>query len=466
MTPLIQKLYWKCPCFVKNRLASINARKLERQRYGRDYEQIISEIKQRDKWSAEQFAEYQCRQLQSLIQLAAANVPYYRKVFAEAGIDPVTIKEPKDLQRLPVLEKETVRTRPRDLLDESLDPRKLLIAHTSGTTGTPLILYRDLWLNCAAFAYWDARCRSVAGMQRRGNRSVDLGGHLVTAPHRSKPPFWVVNRRWNQLYMSSYHLSPKYLSSYIDELRRFKADFIEGIPSSVYALARHILENNLEPVTFKACFTTAETLFDYQRDAIAQTFECKTYNQYGCAEMAVFAAECGHGSMHLSPDYAIVEVVDDNGQQVDAGQSGQLVCTSLINRTQLFIRYRLGDVGSVKQGRCSCGRVLPMLGSLEGRIDDVLITRDGRRIGRLDPVFKGTRGIVEAQIVQYDYDKFRVRVVPSKYYRHQDGEEIKANLSARVGQGTVEIELVESIERTSGGKFRVVVRKMSDQIKN
>ena len=107
-----------------------------------------------------------------------------------------------------------------------------------------------------------------------------------------------------------------------------------------------------------------------------------------------------------------------------------------------------------------------MLGNIEGRIDDVLITRDGRRIGRLDPVFKGTRGIVEAQIIQDDYDKFRVRVVPSKAYKEDDGREIRASLLERVGDGSVVIELVDSIERTSGGKFMAVVCNLPRSVRS
>lgn len=462
MTPVIQKMYWKCPYFVKNRLASMNARKLDRQRHGRDYEQIISEIRQRDKWSAEQFAEYQCRQLQSLIQLAAANVPYYRKVFAEAGIDPVTIKEPKDLQRLPVLEKETVRTRPQDLLDESVDLCKLLVAHTSGTTGTPLVLYRDLWLNSAAFAYWDARCRSVAGMQRRVNRSVDIGGHLVTAPHRSKPPFWVVNRRWKQLYMSSFHLSPRHLSSYVDELRRFKADFIQGYPSSVYTVAKFIVDHKLEPVPFKACFTSAEPLLEHYRHAIKKAFDCRTYDQYGCAEQVVFAAECEHGSLHLSPEIGIVEVVDDNGQPLPVGQTGQLICTSLINKIQPLIRYRLGDLGALKSGQCSCKSPLPMLGKIMGRTGGTLVGHDGTQIGEpgLTLLFHDVEGVIETQIVQDDYGQFRVRIVPAEDYQPAEGQKIMANLAKRVGPADIKLELVNRIERTPAGKFRFIVNNL------
>ncbi len=457
MSSLLQKLYWIAPYPVKNWMASANARKLDRQRYGPEFEQIIDKIAEHDKWSTERLLEYQCQQLRSLIRHAVTKVPYYRRLFTERGIEPDSIAEPEDLQRLPILEKETVRTDSKSLLDETLEPKKLLCGHTSGTTGTPIEFYRDTWLNSAAFAYADKRCREVAGLARRKNRSVSIGVYLVTDLSRTKPPFWVYNRRWDQLYMSCYHLAPKYLDAYVQKIRRFKADYIEGYPSSVYAIAKHIVDNELEPVPFKACFTTAETLFDYHREAIQQAFGCRTYNQYGSGEGVVFAAECEQGSLHLSPEFGIVEIVDDNDKLLPAGRTGQLICTGLINRTQPFIRYRIGDLGALKDGKCVCGSNLPMLSHIEGRIDHVLLTRDGKQVGRLDPVFKDTPGIAAAQIVQDDWGKFRIRIIPGRNYTDEDGEKAKMNLARRLGEGEIKIEIVEEIERTASGKFCALV---------
>ncbi len=463
MSSVVERIYNRAPYFVKNWMASMNAWKLDHLRYGSVFQQVLDEIAERDKWSTEQFLEYQCLQLHLLIQHAAAKVPYYRKMFSETGIDPASITSLEDLQRLPILGKSIVREDPESLVDETLNRSKLSVGTTSGTTGTPVDLYRDERLSSTTFAYFDARFHSVAGMRRRFNRSVSIGGHLVAPSDRNKPPFWVHNRRWNQLYMSSYHLSPKYLGYYVDELRRFKADYIEGYPSSVYAIARHIAEHDLEPIPFKACFTTAEKLFDHHREVISKSFCCRTYDQYGCGEQAVFAAECLAGSMHLSPEVGIVEVVDDNAQPVPLGQTGQLICTSLINRVQPFIRYRIGDLGSLKAGQCSCGSSLPVLNSIEGRMGNMLITRDGRQIGEagLTLLFHFIKGVAETQIIQDDYDKFRVRLVPGKDYKDTDGQQVVHNLAQRLGKVNIQLELVEKIERTSSGKFKAIVNNLT-----
>jgi len=438
-------------------MASWNARKLDRWRHGPEHDKLLAEIIDRNSWSSKQFVEYQNRALGEIIQKAANNVPYYRQIFAEHQIDPASIVSVDDLPKLPILEKTTARENPKSLLDETVDRRKLIVTNTSGTTGTPVNLYHGVLDESATFAYVEARCHMVADMMRRRNRSVSLGGHLVAAPNRSTPPFWVHNHRWNQLYMSSYHLSPTNLGHYVDAIRRYAPEYIEGYPSSVYAVAQYMVDNNLDPMPIKACFTTAETLFDYHRQAIRSAFGCKTYNQYGCCEQVIFASECNAGSMHLTPEVGIVEVVDDNDRPLPAGQSGKLICTGLISSVQPLIRYRLGDMGALGTEQCSCGSSLPVLKSIDGRVDAVLITRDGRRIGRLDPVFKGAKGIGEAQIVQDDYDTFRILIVPGPDYSNADGKVVAANLAQRLGRVNIQVRIVDSITRTASGKFRAVV---------
>ncbi len=444
-------------------MASWHARKLDRERHGPLYGQILDEIAERDGWTLEQFRRYQDRELTHLVRHAGRHVPYYRKAFRATGVDVEAFPGLSGLQQLPILEKESLRADPISLVDERLDVRRLLVIHTSGTTGTPLDLYRDPWANSAEYAYWEGRCRRPAGVRRFQDAEVAAGVQMVAAPTRTRPPFWVHNTRWHQLYMSIYHMSRATLPEYVRELRRFHGDYLEGYPSGVYAIARHILDNGLDPVAFKACFTTAETLLDYQREAIQAAFNCRIYDQYGCCEMAVFAAECELGSLHISPDYCIVEVLDDEDRPVEPGRVGHLICTGLLNKAQPVIRYRVGDMGAISAQPCSCGRGLPVLASIEGRTDDVVITSDGRRVGRLDHVFKGMTNVIEAQIVQEDYGQFRIRIVPAEGYSDADAQTAAANLNRRVGPAEVRVELVDRIERTRSGKFIAVVSKVDDK---
>jgi phenylacetate-CoA ligase len=438
-------------------MASMWACRQDRIRFGPEYEQTVRDATERNGYSAEQLAAYRDRRLCEMVKHAAANVPYYRRVFREHGIDPEAIRSREDLVKIPVLKKSTVREIPRELVDERLDRKHLIETHTSGTTGSALELYRDRSVFGQAFANMDVRCHDVAGVRRRFNRSISVGVYLVAALDRQRPPFWVYNRHWKQLYMSCYHLAPHLVGHYVKEMRRFAPEYLEGYPSALYAIAKHIVDSNLEPVPCKACFTTAETLSQHQRETIQDAFSCRVYDQYGNAETAGFAAECEQGSLHISNDIAIIEVVDDDFNPLPAGQVGQLICTSLINHVQPFIRYQIGDLGALRVGSCSCGRPFPVLDHIEGRTDHVLLMRSGRKIGRLDPVFKDTYGIAAAQVVQDDWDKFRLRIMPGKTYTDAEGRRAANILREYLGEGEIALEVVEEIERTASGKFRAIV---------
>ena len=458
MASVLQRIYWRAPLPVKNWLASMKTRLLERQRYSVDYQRSREELCVHDAWGKSEFLTYVNSTLSDLLVHAAEHVPYYRQMFANLGFGPNRIASVDDLPLLPLLDKDTLRENPTALLDERLIRQKLIVVNTSGTTGTPLTIYHDAHEESYVQAASDIRWHEVAEMRRGQNRSVTLGGHLVTAPGRRRPPFWVINKRWKQLYMSSYHLSTANLGAYVEAIRDFDAEYIEGYPSSLYAIAAYIIETGLKPVQLKACYTTSETLNAHQRNTMQQAFQCPVYDQYGSAELVVFAADCQYGNKHISPEIGVVEVLDGNGKPLPAGQEGELVCTSLLDRVQPLIRYRIGDRGSLSAETCPCGSVLPMLGGVTGRTDEVLITRDGKRIGRLDTVFKGVHNVRESQIIQEDYEVFHVRVVPGTGYSNADAQKIMENLHHRLGTGVdIKVEVVTSIPRTSRGKFRAVV---------
>jgi phenylacetate-CoA ligase len=461
---LAQAIYWKLPYPLKCWATGYFARKHDRARFGADYERAKREIAARNGWSLERFRQYQLTRLQELVRHCADHVPYYRELFRSIGLEPGDIRDFADFQAIPILEKQILRERGEELVDERRDRKGMLLAQTSGTTGTPLQFYRDIREFSTAFAFSAVRLWSAVGVERRVHRSASIGGSLVTAPAARRPPFWVYNRGWQQLVMSSYHLSTSNLSAYIQALRDFEPAYLEGYPSSLYALAQYILDQELPPVPLRGAFTTAENLLDHQRQAISQAFECSVFSQYGCAEQVVFGAECDRQTMHLSPDHSFVEVVGSGGRPLPPGQSGELVGTGLNRLAQPMLRYRLGDIGALAEDgrRCACGSELPVLAEIEGRKDDLLVTADGRSIGRLDPVFKSISNTAEAQIVQESLRDFCIRIVPTASYRPESGQLALQNLQVRLGPtARVRVEVVPAIERTASGKFRAVICQLS-----
>jgi phenylacetate-CoA ligase len=182
------------------------------------------------------------------------------------------------------------------------------------------------------------------------------------------------------------------------------------------------------------------------------------------AEIAAAASECECGNLHLFPDVGILENLDfKTNLPVVEGQLGEFVCTGLLNQDMPLIRYRIGDFGKVSnQNRCKCGREMPILTQIEGRADDMVITPDGKRIGRMDPIFKADINIKESQIIQEAIDFIRVKVVPTDSFNSEDVQEIIQRVQQRLGASVrVEVELVDEIPRTKAGKFKAVVSHLN-----
>ncbi|RME00364.1 MAG: phenylacetate--CoA ligase family protein, partial [Calditrichaeota bacterium] len=362
----------------------------------------------------------------------------------------------------PVLKKETLRQNPRAFVADDCNIRKMYEEHTSGSTGKPL----SLWLSRETVQKWyalfEARWRRWYGLSRFDRWAI-LGGQLVVPYSQKKPPFWVWNWAFHQLYMSSYHLSPDQIPFYLEALKRFRIKYIYAYTSSVYALAQEILRQERTDIKMVVILTNAEPLYEYQRQAIEKAFQCPVRETYGMSEIVADASECRNGGLHLWPEVGMVEILEE-GLSVKPGKVGELICTGLLNADMPLIRYQVGDRGALSpENFCTCRRTLPKLKMIEGRIDDLLFTADGRKVGRLDPVFKANLPIKEAQIIQESLDVLTVRYIPAPGFSSKSKRIIARRLQERMGGVKVIFEEVDYLPRDSNGKFRAVVCKLPQE---
>lgn len=448
-------LYWNLPYPVKVIAASLHGWLFQRRRYGPDTERLVEEAIDRERWSLERWRLYQEDKLARLLHRAATKVPYYRDQWArlkKAGIK----RQLEMLEHWPILEKDDLRSNPRAFLADDSPVHKLYRTNTSGTTGKSITLWWSLEMTRRWYALFEARWRRWHGVSIH-NRWAILGGRLITPVSANKPPFWVWNAPMHQLYMSAYHLSPRLVPYYCDALRQHRIEYLWGYTSALVALAHEVLRLDRRDLAMKVVLTNAEPLMQTQREVLEQAFQCPVRETYGMAEAVTGAGECDCGSMHFWPESGVLEAFRGD-EPLRAGEVGDLVATGLINEDMPLIRYRVGDRGSVPVDKpCSCGRSLPILPPVEGRCDDVLRTRDGRLIGRLDPVFKENLAVREAQIVQETLDRIRVRFVPAEGYTDLMGDSIRRNLLDRMGDVDVVLEMVDAIPRSANGKFKAVI---------
>lgn len=452
-------LYHRLPASSRSIVASMRGYYLGWWRYDKQTERIVEETLERDYWTQSQWEKWRQDRLSFVLNRAATLVPYYREMWSKRrGSGDKSSHE--YLENWPVLEKQTLRDHSRAFVADDREPKKMFHDYTSGTTGTSL----DLWSSRETVKYWyalsEARWRRWYGISRKDRWAI-LGGQLVTPVQQTRPPFWVWNAGLNQLYMSSYHLAAANLRSYLQILKEKRVRYVVGYTSALYSLAQAVKAENRRDIRFDVVITNAEPLYDHQREIISEAFECPVRETYGMAEMVAAASECVSGNLHQWPEAGVVE----QKRNIADGQPDDLICTGLVNPDMPLIRYRVGDSVTVSNESCDCGRTLPLMGKIDGRNDDLLYTAEGRRVGRLDPVFKDSFGIVEAQIVQKSLHEIVVRYVPAKSCENADVVKIGDRIRDRMGDVKVKFESVPEIPRTARGKFRAVICELTSEEK-
>jgi len=459
MIPIKESLYFSSPVFVQNILVSLYGYKLFRERYNKNADYYLNMLLQSEKYSPDQMQRLQDERFVKIARHAIKTVPHYREWAAHEGIHENDIKSLSDLAYFPILKKDAIREKPERFLSDDLDKKGgIFTLSTSGTSGKPLTIFCDPDSRTHHYAFF-SRLRSWFGLGKKSWRATLFGRIIVRSDH-NKPPFWRYDFFQRNMLMSSYHLSDSNLQHYYKKLSNCVPDEIIGYPSSVYQLAGYIVRNRLDPLSPKVVFTTAETLLDHQREMIEKAFQSPVIDQYGCTEMTFFASQCEKGVMHIHPEHGIVEIVDERGMSVPSGESGLSVTTGFINMAMPLIRYEIGDVIAESDAKCSCGRPFKVLKMIEGRLDDILTTPDGRPLGRMDPIFKGRSGIYETQIVQSDYNVLEFNIVKDSRFTPQAEEELLYEIRKRTGhEMVIKINYVGSIQKESNGKFKAVIKR-------
>ncbi|MDH3627320.1 MAG: hypothetical protein OEV00_11740 [Acidobacteriota bacterium] len=456
----LDSLFRITPRPVKDVLCSAYGWRIHRRRYGRGFEEHRARALEEETLDAESLRQLSLQRLRETLVRAGRDVPYYRALFQRHRIDPSSLPLPEGLLQIPILEKADIQQSPESFISEAV-PGPLESRDTSGTTGSPLRVLADLDSLQRHYAVYD-RFRTRAGSEV-GCRRATFNGRVLWPAARHHAPYWVRDWTENNLLFSVYHIGPQSTADYVECLRRYQPEELHVYPSALASLVRFAIDAGLELPTVRSILTSAETLSAADRRLFEQTFGCRVSDQYGNAEMTIFAGQCDAGGTHLDIGYGYLELLD--AQVDDQGtRTGEAITTGFVNQAMPLIRYRVGDTLSLSTRRCSCGSAQPVLDQIVGRTDDLLILPDGRTVGRLDPVFKGLTGLSEVQIAQKATDHVVVRVVPSPAYDESSERSVKEALADRLGaEVRIEVETVTEIPRTSRGKFRSVVREMDSR---
>jgi phenylacetate-CoA ligase len=450
-------LYERLPVFAQNWACSWAGWRRSRERFTRHFQHRLMQWEQTLDAPLPTLRALQHERLSRLVARARVHVPYYRSLDLApppGGRDPVEALA-RTLAAIPTLDKPTYRDRASEFIAQDVAPPRLRRGKTSGTTGTALPLWYTPETLAEEYAtVW--RLRRGCGVSLR-DPHASFGGQIIVPFAQQRSPFWRHNHHGRQVLFSLYHMNPENLSHYVDGLHRIPMRYAQGYPSALHLVARAMLEGGrpLRPGHLAAVFTSSESLLAFQRETIERAFGAPVRDRYGTSEFAVSMTACGENRLHVDMEFCIVEVEVE--EESEEWVRGPLLVTGLSNEATPFLRYRIGDVGTRLKRPCSCGRAGDVFLDIDGRVEDYVITPDGRLVGRLDHVFKDQLDVAEAQILQDTREAIEVRLVPREGWSLASERNLLKEIRARLGEAIrVELKLVSSIPREANGKLRAV----------
>jgi phenylacetate-CoA ligase len=455
MNKFINKIYENTPIALQNAMISAYGYYWKNRRLGKVFKENLNKFKLRESFTEIQWLEYQTLELRKLLIHAYKTVPFYSEKYKEAGFSISDFEkfQLSDLNKLPFLEKEDLRKFGKTtLLSETRSNGKFY--SSSGSTGTPISVYFSKDFHQIWNAAYEVRVRNWAGVDHTMNRGM-IGGRRVLPSSTGKPPYYRYNAAEKQTYFSAYHISEKTTPNYVEGFRKNKVEYLVGYAMSIYILADFILNLKIECPKMVAVLTSSEKLTSNMRATIERAFGCKVYDGYSGVEACGLISENDKNELLFSPDTGIMEVVNEIGNQVSLGESGEVVATGLLNSDQPLIRYRIGD--RVKISKDQSSHNFLKIDEIEGRVEDVIGGLDGRKMVRFHSLFIDIPNLKAAQIIQNKIDLILINLVPDINFDKKNEKIIINRLKSQLGDINVEIIYLDTIPKEKNGKFIAVI---------
>ena len=428
----------------------------------------LAELEKTQWWSPQRIEALQAERLHRLIEHAYSRVPYYRKVMLERGLTPTDITSTADLSKLPLLTKDIIRANLEEVCSEGPARSRLILSHTSGSTGNPLLFYGSRDEQRTHGLARAIRARGWAGV-KLGDRSLHL--HMQPEPSRKReiPGKWVRRELKRTVGVDATGISELTLPVLLERMKRLEPFYLGGYPTVIHFIALFIKKSGLTTPHPFSIITGGEQLLDHQREPITDVFGTEPYSKYSSFENWEMASECpSHGGMHVNAEDYILELVGEEGLPTPAGERGNVLITNLFNYGMPLIRYENGDCSSLTTAPCPCGRGLPLLDSPLGRTTDFIYTGSGRRVVALGIPFNklAPLGVTQYQIVQDEPGRILLRLTAP------EATTASARMAVENGarqlllpsMGTdfyAEVEFTQHMEHSSAGKYLAIICRLN-----
>jgi len=405
-------------------------------------------------------SDFQEKHLKKLLLHAYKNVPYYTHVFEKIGLINDGNVDLSKFNKIPILTKDIIRKHYAELISKDHTDRKWYYKESGGSTGEPIKILQDdvyvRWRNAAEHYYY----ANILNIDEIGSKKVIIWGSWSdlfqgTKGIKAKISSWLKNSK----LLNCLKMTEDDIERYIKIINSYKPKLIRGYSSSLYELCRYAENNKLKVFTPKAIVGTAETLTPEMRKQIETVFGTKLYNFYGAREVSSIAGECKEGLMHIFSFYNHVEILDGKNKPAKKGEEGRVIVTNLYNYSMPIIRFEIGDVAVLGSKKCKCGNLLPVLERITGRITEWFVKEDGTTISPVFFIilFMGVyekRLFKKFQIIQEDYKKIRILIVPENGKKMSHKKDIEEKIKHLMGKDcNIKWEYVDDIPKTKSGKY-------------
>ena len=369
-------------------------------------------------WSREKIEQLQVTNLKKILKCALKNIPYYQQTLKNYADLIHNLKSVSELSFLPVLTKQQIRTN-FNLLQNPIFRGRTKTESTSGSTGDPMqfVHDRDGGAFARALMYREHKWYNLNVADREARFygiPMDFNTKL-----KEKIKDFLMNRK----RFSVFNLSEDSLNRYYEMINKYKPSYIYGYTSAVFEFINFMKNRNLrfKGDFIKAIIVTSEVLVAEQREIMESYLNIPVVNEYGCSEVGIIAAECPHHGLHISAENIIVEIINKNAP-AKPGESGEIVITGLNNFAMPLIRYKVGDVAIMSDKSCSCGRNLPLLQNIEGRVNNMVVTPEGKISSGLifyyisRSLIENNGGVKKFKVIQNEIDQITFQIVKDENF--------------------------------------------------
>ncbi len=402
----------------------------------------------KEQWlPAVELEQLEQKRLSIILEHARFNVPFYKNT-------PAKLRNPfEDIKQFPILNKHKINENLDHLV--ILPKEKLIAESSSGSSGIQGTVYMDKSAQASQRAMqmlwfeW--------GGYQMGDSVLQTGMTLDRGLIKGTKDFLL-----KTAYVPAFNLEPATIEAVLRDIEKSSRHYLFGYASSLFVLAQAALNLGISTIKFKYAVSWGDKLFPHYRETILQAFGCKTLDTYGCTEGAMIAAQCSEERYHLSVNQCHIEVVDDVGQPVTAGNLGKVLATRLDNFAMPLIRYYLGDLAILEpldSDRCTCGRQSPLLHSVVGRDTDVVLTRSGKQmiVHFFTGIFEHVPEIKQFKVIQRNLEEIEIQFIPGKDFGPETLKEIESKIHKHLREDFPIIWVkTENISPTKSGKPQII----------